>query len=58
MIVKYTINYGGYYGSEEEYEVEVDDNATTGEIEKAIEEDFEEQIHDNCNWELVDEEDD
>lgn len=50
MEVKYRINYGGYLGAEDEYYVDVPDDATEEEIEDAIQEDFEEQIKDNCSW--------
>lgn len=51
--IKYTINYGGYVGTDEEYEIEVPDDATEEQIEDAIAEDYEEQIHWNCEWNRV-----
>lgn len=52
MTVKYIINYGGYVGCDDEYEVDVPDDATQFDIEKAIAEDFEQQVLDNCSWEI------
>jgi hypothetical protein len=56
--VKYRINYGGYLGAEDEYYIDVPDDATEEEIEDAIEEDFVEQIRDNCYWERVNDDED
>ena len=56
--ITYTINYGGFIGCDEEYTIEVDDNATQDEIYSAIQDDFEMQIMDNCSWEIVEEEKD
>lgn len=51
--ITFTINYGGYLGADDEYTVEVDDNATQEEIEDAVEKEYEEQIRDNCSWEIT-----
>ena len=56
MIVKFSVNFGGYYGADEEYEVEVDDNATPEEIEAAVEAEYEEILRDNCSYEILDSE--
>ena len=53
MIVKYKINYGGYIGADEEYFVDVEDDATDEEIEEAIQGDFEREIENNCYWERI-----
>ena len=57
--IRFEIGYGGFYGATEEYTVEVDDNATQEEIEQAVDEKYEELIHDNCSLEIFgeDEED-
>lgn len=55
--VKFMINYGGYLGTEEEYSIYVDDDATEAEIESEIWKEFEERVIENCYWELVEEED-
>ena len=52
--IKYTIHWGGYIGAEDTFEVLVDDDADEFAIESAIEEDYEEQLHDGCYWERVD----
>jgi len=54
MEIRYTINYGGFIGAEETYSVYVDEDATEDEIERAIEEDFQNRIMENCSWERVD----
>ena len=54
--IKFIINYGGYVGTDDEYYVEVDDDATEDEIEDAISEKYEELIHDNCYWERCEDE--
>ena len=51
--ITYSINYGGYIGADEEYVIEVDDNATQDEIDSAVQDDFEEQIKYNCSWEIL-----
>lgn len=51
--IKYVINYGGFVGCEEEIEFEIDANASSAEIEDAVQEDFEEKIRDNCSWEII-----
>lgn len=56
--VKFTINWGGYWNVDDEYEIEVDDDATRIEIEEAVEEKYEELIHDNCSWEITEVEED
>lgn len=56
--VRFTINYGGFVGTDEEYRIKVADDATEDEINDAIEEMYEELIHDNCSWELSEEDDD
>lgn len=56
--ITYSINYGGFIGTDEEYTIEVNDNATQDEIDSAIQDDFEEQIKDNCSWEIVEVEED
>ena len=58
-IVKYSINWGGYVGADDEFEIEVEDDATQEDIESAVQDDYEMQITDNCRWEIlgVDEED-
>lgn len=53
--IKFTVNFGGYVGTEEEYEVEVEDNATQEEIEEAVQAEFENIIADNCYWEITEE---
>lgn len=58
MIVHYMINYGGFVGCEEEYSVEVEDDATQDEIEDAVQEDFSEQIYDNCSWTIINDDED
>lgn len=55
--ITYTINYGGFIGADEEYYIDVDDNATQNEIDSMIQDEFEELIKDNCSWEIVSEED-
>lgn len=59
MTVSYVINYGGFIGVDEEYSIEVPDDATEDEIDSMIQEDFEEQVVWNSSWERVnnDEED-
>lgn len=59
MTVSYVINYGGFIGTDEEYTIEVPDDATEDEIDSMIQEDFEEQVVWNSSWERVndDEED-
>ena len=56
--VRFLINYGGYVGADDEYEVQVDDDATQEEIEDEVIREFEDQIRDNCSWEILGEEDD
>jgi len=46
--ITYSINYGGYIGTDEEYTIEVDDNATQDEIEDEVQAVFEEKVLDNC----------
>ena len=52
-IVKYSINWGGYIGAEDEFEIEVEDDATQEEIEEAVQEDYDMQLSDNCYWEII-----
>ena len=54
MEIRYRINYGGFIGAEEIYAVYVDEDATDEEIEKAIEDDYEIRIHEDCYWERKD----
>ena len=54
--VRYTINWGGYCGVEDEYIIEVDDDATAEEIDRAVYEDYREQLEDNCSYEIIGEE--
>jgi len=56
--IAYVINYGGFIGCDEEYYVDVDDDATQDEIDSAIQDDFEERILDNCSWEIAEEDED
>lgn len=54
--IKFLVNFGGYIGCDEEYEVEVDDEATQFEIDMAVQDEFERIIADNCSWEILEEE--
>jgi hypothetical protein len=54
--VQYRISWGGYIGAEDIYSVFVDDDADETDIENAISEDYEERLHDECYWEIVEEE--
>lgn len=54
--IKFMINYGGFIGTEEEYSVYVDDDATPEEIENTIAEEFENLIKENCSWEYIEDE--
>lgn len=56
--VRFTINYGGFIGTDDEYSVYVDDDATPEEIEDAVEEEFLDLIRDNCSWELIEDDED
>ena len=56
MTVRYSIHWGGYVGVEDEYEIEVPDDADETDIEAAIEEDYEERLHDECYWERLENE--
>ena len=51
--ITYSISYGGFIGTDEEYTIEVDDNATQDEIEDEVQTDFEEKVLDNCGWEII-----
>lgn len=53
MTVSYVINYGDFIGADEEYSIEVPDDATEDEIDSMIQEDFEEQVVWRCSWERV-----
>ena len=54
--VRFTINYGGFIGTDDEYSVYVDDDATPEEIEDAVEEEFLDVIRDNCSWKYIEDE--
>ena len=54
--VRFLVNFGGYIGAEDEYSIMVNDDATQDEIEDAIADKFDEIIHDNCYWEIIEEE--
>ena len=56
--VKININYGGFIGADEEYYVDVPDDATQDEIESECQDFFEEQVLDNCGWEIISEDED
>lgn len=58
--VTYRINYGGFIGAEEEYQIEVPDDATQDDIDICVDEDFQNKVLENCSCEIVDieEEDD
>ena len=49
-----TINYGGFIGTDEEIEFEVEDNATEAEIMAEANSVFEQYIWDNCSFEIND----
>lgn len=51
--ITYSINYGDYIGADEEYVLEVDDNATQDEIEDEVQAVFEEKVLDNCRWKII-----
>lgn len=51
--ITYSISYGGFIGADEEYTIEVDDDATQDEIENEVQTDFEEKVLDNCGWEII-----
>lgn len=55
--IHYTIQYGGYVGAEDDYYVDVPDDATEDEIRDAVQKDYEQQVLDNCCWEIDGEED-
>lgn len=54
MEIRYSINYGGFIGAEENHSVYVDEDATDDEIEQAIEDDFQNRVMENCSWEMED----
>ena len=54
--IHFNIQYGGFVGTEEEYYVDVEDDATEDEIMDAVQAEFEEIVLDNCNWEIEGEE--
>jgi len=55
MTVYYRIQYGGYVGCEDTFDIEVPDDATEEDIEIAIEEDFEQRVIENSCWERCEE---
>lgn len=51
MEIIYSIHYGGFIEAEEIYSIDVDDDdATDDEINKAIDEDFQDMVMENCYW--------
>ena len=54
--IRFMINYGGFIGTEEEYWVYVDDDATPEEIDDAVAEEFENLIKENCSWDYIEDE--
>lgn len=51
--IRYRVNYGGYIGADDEYGVEVPADATEDEIDDIVEKDFEDQIRENCSYEIL-----
>ena len=56
--VKAILNYGGYVGVDEEFEVEVADDATEDEIDAVLYEEFKQIVLDNCSYEIEEQEED
>lgn len=52
--VKFKINFGGYVGTDEEFSIEVEDDATREEIEDEVDKEYEDIIRDNCSLEITD----
>ena len=56
--LKIQVNWGGYLNVEDEYEFEVEDDATNEEIAELADELYEEKLHENCSYEILDEDGD
>lgn len=54
MIVTYSINYGGYIGTDAEYQIEVPDDATEADIDALVSEDYRMKLEENCYYEIID----